>query len=212
MIQGAPKWFPDWSGQAVAIVASGPSAKSAGIEKLRGRIKVVAIKENVDLCPWADMVYGCDAAWWRNRLGLANYAGLKVSAAGILSSRYADIRIVKVETLADRPIFDPKGVLGAGGNSGFQVVNLLAQLGVKRQLLIGFDLHGRGGLHWYGRNNGTGRHNPTEDNFRRWQAAFAGSADEYRKRDIEIVNASPVSAIHCFPRRSVEKTLSGWGL
>jgi hypothetical protein len=53
------------------------------------------------------------------------------------------------------------GVVGGGGNSGFQAVNLAAQFGASRIILIGFDMTDRGGKHWYGRNHWPMSNNPT---------------------------------------------------
>ena len=61
------------------VIATGQSAKTAKIEVLRGRLKIIAIKEAaVDLCPWADVAYGCDAPWWTHRKGLPDFKGLKI--------------------------------------------------------------------------------------------------------------------------------------
>lgn len=197
--------WPDWRGQHCAIVASGPSTKKAGVEQLRGRLPVIAIKENVDLCPWAEVAYGCDKAWWVNRNGLPEFKGLKVS----FEARFPDVRNVIVEPKIDRILTDP-GVIGSGGNSGFQAVNLAVQWGALGILLIGFDLQDRGGTHWYGRATGPGRNNPGEFNFRRWRAAFMHEAPKLQAMGIEVVNASPVSAINCFPKLTIPQALERW--
>lgn len=205
-------WWKDWRGRAVAIVASGPSTKKAGAGLLRGRLPVIAIKENVELCPWADVVYGCDAAWWKNQIGLPKFGGLKISYAATLSRAYPDIRLIDVRKDADRLLFDAPGTLGSGGNSGFQAVNLALQFGATRLLLIGFDMTDRSGVHWYGRNRGQGRNNPGQDNFRRWIATFMAAAPELKRCRVDVVNASPNSALTCFRKQTVERTLVEWGL
>lgn len=48
-----PDWFPDWFGQPVAIIASGPSVKGQNFANLEGRMIGFAIKQNVDICKWA---------------------------------------------------------------------------------------------------------------------------------------------------------------
>lgn len=212
MVVSASDWYPKWTGAAVAIIASGTSAKKAPISLLKGRLPVVAIKENVELCPWADMVYGCDAPWWKNQIGLPKYKGIKVSYAATLTQSYPDIRMIDVRKDQDRFLFDKPGVIGSGGNSGFQALNIVLQCGANRVLLIGFDMHDRSGLHWYGRNNGLGRNNPSEDNFRRWRTAFIAASPELVKRGIEVINASPISDLKCFRRQSVEETLAEWKL
>lgn len=210
-----PGWYLNWSGFAAAIIASGPSAKKANISALRDYMPVVAIKENVELAPWADVVYGCDAAWWKKRQGLPEFKGLKVSWRGDNAQRpapYPDIKLVDIPRTSDDLIFDPCGKLGAGGNSGFQAVNLAIQFGAKYLLLIGFDMHDRSGAHWYGRNNWPQGNNPTEDNFRRWRRAFEMAAPKLRDHGIQVFNSSDISALKCFEKRSVESALSHWGL
>jgi hypothetical protein len=205
----------DWSGRAVAIIASGPSAKKAGVGLLRDKMPMIAIKENVELAPWADVVYGCDAAWWRNKLGLKDYKGLKVSWKGDNShppADYPDIRRIDITLKSDELIFEPTGVLGSGGNSGFQALNLAVQFGAKKILLIGFDMHDRSGVHWYGRNQGNGRNNPSQENFARWRKAFEVAAPKLKTRGVEIVNASDNSDLKCFERCKVEDVVASWGL
>lgn len=199
-------------GKAVAIIASGPTAKKAGIELLKGRLPVIAIKENVELCPWADVVYGCDGPWWENQQGLPKFAGLKVAYASSLRVRYPDIRLIDIHKAEDRILVDAPGVLGSGGNSGFQAINLAVQFGATRLLLIGFDLNDRSGVHWYGRNRGNGRNNPTQENFRRWIAAFAASLSDFSRLGIDVVNASTNSAMTGFKKQTVERTLAEWNL
>lgn len=212
MIGERPAWWPAWQGRAVAIIASGVSAKQVNIAALRGRLPVMAIKENHELAPWADAVYGCDAAWWRNVNGLPNFKGLKISQDSMLFGRFRDLQFIKVVSKSNDALFEEYGVVGAGGNSGHQALNLVAQFGATRIMLIGFDAHGRSGLHWYGRNQGVGRNNPTEEQFRRWQLAFAKAAPVLEQRGIDVVNTSRISMLRCFRRQDLELTLEQWGL
>ncbi len=205
-------WFPDWTGECVAIVASGPSTKKADVASLQGRLRVVAIKKNVELCPWADVVYGCDPAWWQSVQGLPDYTGLKISWVDGGARYFPDVRPVEIEKFSDDLLLDKRGTIGAGGNSAFQAVNLAIQFGARGILLIGCDMNDRGGAHWYGRNNWYGANNPTEDNFRRWHKAFSNAARTLSSLDVQVFNASDQSTLKCFPRKSIEETLSGWGL
>jgi hypothetical protein len=167
-----PEWFLDWTGEAVAIVASGPSTTKVNYQAIQGRMRTIAIKENIELCPWADVVYGCDPAWWRNCMGLSNFKGLKVAHR----SAFSTVQQIKIDTPKDCLLTTEPGVIGCGGNSGFQALNLAVQFGAKRILLIGFDMSDRHGVHWFGRANGDGRSNPGEWNFKRWRKAFENAA------------------------------------
>lgn len=216
----APAWWPDWWDRPCAIVASGPSAKGAGVQKLRGRLQVIAIKENaVELCPWADVAYGCDLAWWRHRRGLPDFKGLKIGWDPAIPQYCPDVKTITIKAISQRPVqyakdlqFDAFGVIGGGGNSGFQAINLAAQFGSNRILLIGFDCHDRSGAHWYGRNNWMRGNNPDSSNFRTWLESFEVSGPVLRRKGIDVVNASPRSVIRCFRKMSVDQVLAEWGL
>lgn len=208
----APDWYPDWTGEACAIIASGPSTKRVDVSLLRGTaVRVIAIKENSQLCPWADVVYGCDAAWWRNENGLPKFTGLKVTATGRLTSRFPDIRVVQVaDPSGDKLVLKPPGTVGSGGNSGFQALNLAVQFGVRHVLLIGFDMTDQFGVHWYGRANGNGRSNPSEWNFKRWRAAFTGAAVQLKLAGVRVFNCSEQSVLTCFPKITLDQALQEW--
>lgn len=109
-------------------------------------------------------------------------------------------------------LFDEPGYIGAGGNSGFQALNIAVQFGVMRVLLIGFDMHAAQGVHWYGPNVGRNMNNPLDHNYVRWRHAFNKQARVLRGMGIDVVNASPNSALVCFENKSIEQALAGWGL
>jgi hypothetical protein len=161
------------------------------------------------------MVYGCDPAWWRHRNGLPDFMGAKVAWSGA-SIDFPDILRAEIERVgsgfSQKMLFGAVGRIGGGGNSGFQALNLSVQLGARRVLLIGFDMHGRGGVHWYGRNNWPSANNPDDGHFRKWLAAFNAAAPVLSEIGVEVINASPLSDLNAFPRRGVADTLKEWGL
>lgn len=111
---------------------------------------------------------------------------------------------------SDRMAFEEVGTIGGGGNSGFQSLNLAAQLGAKRVLLVGFDMSRASGLHWYGRNSWVMANNPDDQQLARWARIFDQAAPELNARDVEVVNAAPHSAIMAFPKMTVEEALARW--
>jgi hypothetical protein len=206
-----PPWFVDWTGEDCAIIASGPSTKRVDVAALRGKMRVIAIKENIELFPWADVLYGCDAAWWRNANGMPKFTGLKVSATPRVTMRFPDIQIIGIaDPSGDKLVLTKPGIVGSGGNSGFQALNLAVQFGAKRILLVGFDMSDHYGVHWYGRANGNGRSNPAEWNFRRWRAAFGFAAEQLKTVGVQVLNASELSVLTCFPKTTLEQALLEW--
>ena len=206
MTSQKPDWFPDWTGQACAIVASGPSTKQVNVGALEGRIHTVAIKENHEVCPWADVVYGCDRAFWRNNGGLPDFKGLKIAYQSDL------VRAIRIDTAQHRLLTAEPGLIGSGKNSGFQALNLAVQFGAVRILLIGFDMSAEHGVHWFGRSQGAGRVQPGEWNFRDWRKAFETAAGQMQSLGVQILNASPLTSLTCFPKVTVEDALSEWRL
>lgn len=153
------------------------------------------------------MVYGCDAAWWRHRKGLPEFKELKACYSGNGLEGFPEIQRVEIDKRQDRLLLEKTGKVGSGGNSGFQALNLAVQFGAKRILLIGYDMHIGGGLHWYGPNKWQDANNPNESIFKRWIDAFHGAASPLKSMGIEVINCSMSSAIQCFPKKSIEGAL-----
>ena len=194
-------WWPNWSGQGCAVIASGQSVKKKDIEQLRGH-RVIAIKENVDLAPWADVVYGCDLFWWLHKRGLADYKGLRVAYDSAVKGHFPSVELVGItDKQCDRLLVDQPMAIGSGGNSGFQALNLAVQFGASRVLLLGFDMRGE---HWYGRNNWDRANNPSSNNFKRWIKALDGVYDQLQMLGVEVRNCSAVSVLTKYKKTNME--------
>lgn len=204
--------WPDWSGEAVAIVASGPSAKSAGVHLLKGKMRVIAIKKNIEIAPFADVVYGCDAAWWRSVRGLPDFNGLKLAYDQNVCSEFGLQRVQIPNIHSNDLLLGEVGKVGAAGNSGFQALNLAVQFGAKRILLVGFEASVRSGDHWYGRNNWNGANNPDELLTERWRKALDGAAGVLSNLGIDVINAAPYSQAMRFKKMTIADALRVWGL
>ncbi len=202
-----PIW-PNWSGETAIVIASGPSLKKQDVEACRDRGKVIVIKKCVELAPWADVVYGCDGPWWRSVQGLMKFQGLKLAfEPTVCGSEYRIQRVEIPDAKCNRFLFDKTGTVGAGRNSGFQALNLAAQFGAKRVILLGFDMQGETGGHWYGRNNWMQANNPDQWSYQSWQRAFAEGAGDLKARGIEVINASRSTALKCFRPLSINEAL-----
>lgn len=116
------------------------------------------------------------------------------------------MRKVALARDVDRILVDEPGLVGHGGNSGFQALNLAIQFGARRIALVGFDMRLDRGLHWHG-PHGRALHNPNERALMRWRRAFAASAPEIAAMGITVVNANPASALTCFPFGTIEDVL-----
>lgn len=129
---------PEWAGQTVAVLASGPSMSAAVASSLREH-KTIAVNHTHSLAPWADMLVALDGNWppeWRA------FKGLRVTgvADDTLDALYAG---PMYETIA----LGPNHTVEIR-NSGLASVRIAAAMGAARIILAGFDHPARGG-HWY---------------------------------------------------------------
>ena len=136
------------------------------------------------------------------------YHGLKLAhEPTVCGAEYGIQRVEIPDKTSSRFLFDKVGVVGSGGNSGFQALNLAAQFGATRIILLGFDMQGESGAHWYGRNNWSMANNPDQWCYLRWQRAFAAAAPELKTRGIDVINASRNTALTCFRRMSISEAI-----
>jgi hypothetical protein len=209
-------WWQDWRGECVAIVASGPSAKHAGVEQLKDRIHVVAINENIRLVPFADVLYSCDAEWWtirsKDEKQIKNFPGVKIGfEVHINGINRIDIKKRKPMDYTHELQFDEPGVLGSGGNSGFQTINLAVQFGATGIAMIGFDMRLDSGMHWHGAHKPPMR-NPDEVRCALWAKHLDAAAVRLKDIGVDVVNCSPVSRLEKYPKLNIEQTLQRWNL
>jgi hypothetical protein len=134
------------------------------------------------------------------------FAGTKLTQDAKAACDFPDLHKVDVRKGADRILTDHAGAIGDGGNSGFQAINVAAQFGPRRLVLLGFDMRIDRGAHWHGRHP-PGLNNPTDRNLVRWRLVIDRSAAELAALGIEVVNASPVSLLNAFPVMSIEDAL-----
>jgi len=207
-------WFPDWSGDVVAVVASGPSVNSDTIGKLKGKCRVAVVNNSYQLAPWADLLYAADADWWREHKGAKEFGGLKVTCKqdtavdnGIC---FVDLIPEKLSnTEQDKIMFEPKGTIGRGGNSGFQLINIVTQAGCKKQIWIGFDFQGE---HWHSRHPRPMK-NPSQRTLDKWCVRLNGQAPILIGLGVRVLLVSENSALTAFKKvKEVEDAFTEFSL
>lgn len=212
-----PDWFPDWSGEYAAVVGAGPSLKQADVDKLRDRIHVIAVNTSYQLCPWADVLYGCDVNWWKTARGAPEFKGLKIGFDIDGSMPFADVRRIKIRGWERRTnwtneiLVDKYGEIGAGANSSYQACNLAVQFGVKGILLLALDMNANGKAHWHGQHPYP-LVNPMQSNFSMWIKHFAEAAPMFNKLGVEVFNCTMTSALSGYLKMPIEDVLTRWKL
>lgn len=202
-----PAWYPDWKGETCVIVAGGPSAKNIDLSPIIGVTKCIAINNSYLLAPFADILYACDAVWWRlHKDAVMNFKGLKMTQDLLAQNEFGIHRVI-CERHHENLVLDRPGFVGWGGNSGFHCINLCIQFFVSKIILVGYDMQLDGGIHWHGEHQG-GLNNPTPANVARWRRTIDANAPTIKKLGIKVINTSMVSALTQYPKMSLMEALS----
>lgn len=182
-----------WPGRTVVIAASGPSLCAEDVACCRGAVPVIAVKDAIRLAPDAEILYGCDAAFWARAGGYPGFRGLKFSidpnAAphGVHILKYTGVDGLERDRAAVRH----------GHNSTYQALHVAIHAGARCVLLLGADMgHGvHGPKYFYGDRIGQVR-----SPFALFLASFATLVEPLAAAGIEVLNCSRASALTCFPR------------
>lgn len=132
-----------------------------------------------------------DRQWWEIHLSDINrtFTGARFST-NPLAHKF-------LTTYLDMQLFQ------AYGNSGAACINLAAQGGARRILLLGYDCQKTDGkAHWHGdhpRQLGNARQ------IDRWHEKFEQLAADLK--DVEVINCSRQTALKCWPRANLEDVL-----
>jgi len=194
-----PKWFPDWTGETIVVVASGPSAAAAPLGLGRGRARFIAINDSWRLCPWADILFAGDYKWWELHQGCPEFLGLRVSIDR-RACEFSDWDICRLRGYrADQRISFDAGIVG-GSNSGLNALNLAVQLVPSKVLLVGFDMRLDAGIHWHGLHPPETMKNPTENLVGKWRKAMDNAAAPIAATGIRVFNCSETSNLKRYPK------------
>jgi hypothetical protein len=191
-----------WPGDTFVCIGSGPSLTQADVDYCRDRARVIAIKDAIQLAPWADVLYaaGFDNSYWWQRVGpTLDFAGLRYTVDPE-SRAWASVLRMGSD---DLPLAKSPDSLALGKHSGYQAINLAVHLGAKRIVLLGYDMRPATGKdHFFGAHP-HGR-SPNFELFLKW---FPAIVEPLEMLDIQVVNASRDTALTIFPTLPIEAAL-----
>lgn len=170
---------------------------------------VIGINNAYMLGHWLDALFFGDCGWYLvHRLALAEWPKLKITCC----NRFANKPKEQSEGIKYLPKSsnyrfgicpDPRQV-SWNSNSGAAAISLARHFGVKRIVLLGFDMNQEGPrTHWH---KGHGSKKPPP--FVRHLRGFSTIAQHAKEMGLEIINASPDSAIEDFPKVALKDVLS----
>lgn len=155
------------------------------------------------LAPDADVLYANEASWWNvsgpsaqqftgERWSSHNPAG-RVNDDKLAAAATHGLRLIDGAT--EIGFCMTPGRIHYGDNSGFQAINLALQFGAVDICLLGFDMHHTSKRHFFG------DHPPEcakDSDYRHFIGHFENAARQMPE-GVTIVNATPGSALTCFP-------------
>lgn len=226
-----PYWQvePDWAGETVVILGGGPSLDQAQVDACRGRARVIAVNTSYWLAPWADILYFSDECWWTWHYGgiyvktvghraveerckpdprYRAFAGMKVALANAATPNAMRLEpaLRVLQNYDENPGFcDIRDGVYTGRSSGAQAIQLARHLGAARAVLLGFDMRAVAGrTHWHMAHH---RETAVQDFRNVMLPGFQGLARDLPRVGLEVLNATPGSAIDCFPRATLAEAL-----
>ena len=201
----------DWNAPVI-VAASGPSltkdvAWACRTARWFGPYRIVAVSDAYRLLPLADILYSCDSFWWDKHDGVKEFKGEKWSSQGDDKSHNDDKRdcadkhgLRLVRGRAGAGFSTDQSYINYGSNSGFQAVNLALLKGATKIVLVGFDMRVvNNKTHFFG-SHPPGLRDNTQ--FQGFIKAF-----EQTKPTVPIINATPGSALKCFPMMELSEAL-----
>ena len=219
-----------WNGEDVWIIGGGPSTMrqfdvpeqviQSVIEKGQSLSvyseyfrplhdkHVIGVNVAYMIGTWIDMVFFGDSNFFlKQEHGLARFPGLKVSCHP-QTDRIVWIKYLAHDKTHSKGISSNPRLVSWNQNSGAAAINVAAHAGAKRIILLGFDmsLDKQGATHWHSIYRQGKKVIPP---FQKHLKGFPMIAIDARRMGIEILNASPESAIRCFKKVTVKEILCG---
>lgn len=195
---------PMWAGKTVAVLASGPSM-SAEVAAAVRHLPRIAVNTTYRLAPDAEVIYACDAQWWKQNPEALLSPVIKVCVEPLRNCRPAVHESINVLRNSGTRGFDPSpNQVRTLNNSGAQALQVAAHAKASTILLCGFDM--RGG-HWHG-DHEPPLGNASAGKMAQWAESFRDLAHGLSALGVEVLNCTPGSALDCFPHVRLSDALA----
>lgn len=219
-----------WSGEDVWIIGGGPSAMrqfDVPEELIQSVVKngtplsvysnyfkpihnkhIIGINVAYMIGDWIDMVFFGDSNFFlKQERGLSRFPNLKVSCHPN-TDKVPWVKFLPHDKKHSKGISTNPKMVSWNQNSGAAAISVAAHAGAKRIILLGFDmsLDKQGGSHWHSVYRQGKKVIPP---FQKHLKGFPEIAKDATRMGIEILNASPNSAIKCFRKVTVKEILCG---
>lgn len=203
-----PRLLPN--GGTVVVLGSGPSLTREDVRYASEYADaVIAVNDSYKWAPTATALYAADGHWWNwhsgaiaHTLGRTDYPAF----TGQLKYCLKHTNWPGVQTLRKGPetgLSSDPGSVALGRNSVYQAINVAVHFGASRILLLGVDMQGPPGSHFFGRhpNNSGPPYNVCIER-------FATMVKPLKQLGIEVLNCTRKTALKVFPCVPLEEALT----
>ena len=197
------------------MTGGNPNEYSAYLSPLHDK-HVIGVNNTYRIGDWIDVLFFGDCGWYLpHRNGIAKFPKLKVTCCDRFANKPLEqcegIKYLAKDRQKTRGISNDPTTVAWNSNSGGAAISLAAHFGVRRIVLLGFDmaLDNKNVSHWHGSHLPAGqRVKPRRaPPFGRHMKGFPDIAKDAKQRGIEILNCSPISAIVEFPKVTLKEVL-----
>lgn len=199
-------WTPPkiWAGGTAFIIGGGPSLKDMDLTPIHGH-HVIGTNNAYQLGSWVDLCWFGDCRWYDwHRDRLLKFAGIKVTCCVRAGGKpgIKGMKRGKAAGIEKRP-----GWVSWNGNTGASAINVAYHLGAVKVVLLGFDMRQVGDdCNWHPEHlimNPNSEKKKLENGgkscYGRYLRKFPEIAKDAHRLKLEIVNATPGSALPDFP-------------
>lgn len=218
IIAGGPSWLyefeiPEDIIKTVMAKSKWPSEYSPYLKAIHDK-HIIGVNNAYQIGNWIDVLFFGDCSWYNvHRSALIDFPGLKLTCCNRFESKAYDktnrIKYLQRDKTHKRGISNDKSKVSWNNNSGAASISVAAHLGVKKIILLGFDMTMDKNSKY---SHFHGSHRKPSDiikspPFQRHLKGFPAIAEDAKNMGIEIINASPKSEIDLFPRMSIKELL-----
>ena len=189
---------PTWRGETAFLLGGGPSLPLDRLEELR-KFHVIAINQARRVAPWAEVLYFGDCNWFeQNKATLHRFKQLRITLCIKVRN---DPSFILLRCRSNKGLDSNPGWL-ASINSGYAAINLAYHFGVKRIVLMGYDMDASKAANWH--------KDYKVENLMIHKAvnAFHTLVAPLEEACVEVVNTSKESLLTMFPFSPLDKEIN----
>lgn len=196
----------NWRNRTAYLIGGGPSLRGFDLARLNGET-IVAVNDAINSLPNSAALFSIDYKWIQNRkTEIEAFAGERyLAVAEDYQFENAPQATYLLRVRERTGLSENAGrIYMGGGNSGFGAFNVAFLMGFKRIVLLGYDFRAAN-QHWYESYSWNAGNNGNSQMYLKWAQQFAYALPQLRRHSVEVLNASPNSAIDCFKKISLNE-------